>query len=56
MITLESNIEFLTNFNAWRRDISDAQNMLMPSPEDIGLHLDFAIAALKNKEKKESQK
>lgn len=46
MITIKSNIAFLTDFNAWRRDVSDAQHMPMSSPAEIGLHLDFAIQSL----------
>ena len=46
MLTLKSNIAFLTHFNEWRRDVSDAQHMPMPSPAEIGLHLDFAIQSL----------
>ena len=47
MINLKSNIAFLTNFNEWRRDVSDTQHLPMPSPAEIGLHLDYAIESLK---------
>lgn len=43
MITIESNINFLIDYNAWRRSEHDN----MPSPKDIGLNLDFAIEQLK---------
>ena len=46
MITIKTNIAFLSAFNAWRRDISDTQHMPMPSPAEIGLHLDFSIQSL----------
>ena len=46
MITLESNIAFLIKLNIWRRDIKDRNNMPMPSPEEIGLHIDFAVSEL----------
>ena len=46
MITIKTNIAFLSDFNAWRRDVSDTQHMPMPSPAEIGLHLDFSIQSL----------
>ena len=46
MITIKSNIAFLTALNAWRRDISDTQHMPMQNPTDVGLNIDYAIASL----------
>ena len=51
MINIKSNIAFLTDFNAWSRDVSDALHMPMPSPAEIGLHLDFSIQSLAMLEK-----
>lgn len=45
MITIESNIKFLSLFNAWRRDISDTHPM--HNQKEIGLNIDFAITQLK---------
>ena len=51
MITIESNIKFLEELNAWRRDISDTHAMPMQSPKEIGLNIDFAIKKLKTIQK-----
>jgi hypothetical protein len=50
MITINSNIEFLSIYNAWRRDISDTHPMPMQNPTEIGLNLDFAIQSLRELE------
>ena len=47
MITLKGNIEFLTNYNLWRRDVNAARTNTMPSPTVIGLNIDYAIESLK---------
>ena len=47
MITIQSNIAFLTQYNLWRRDHDEELGLAMPSPAEIGLHLDFAIEHLK---------
>lgn len=46
MITIKSNIAFLTDFNAWRKNISDSKRIPQPSFDEIILHIDFAIQSL----------
>ena len=47
MITIQSNIAFLTQYNLWRRGHDEYLGLAMPSPTEKGLHLDFAIEHLK---------
>jgi len=42
---LKQNIDFLRNYNQWRRNNSDVP-MTMPSPFLIGLNIDVAIKHL----------
>jgi len=46
MITLKENIDFLRNYNNWRRGVDESLDM--PNPKEIGLHLDYAIERLQS--------
>jgi len=43
MITIKSNIEYLTDYNKWRR----GEAITSPNPKELGLNLDYAIETLK---------
>lgn len=45
MITIKSNIEYLTQYNLWRRD--NTGEIKMPNPTELGLHIEYAIETLK---------
>lgn len=46
MITLKENIDFLRNYNNWRR--CNDNSIEQPTPLSIGLHIDYAIERLQS--------
>lgn len=47
-MTKQQTIDFLINFNKWRRG---SETIEMPNPKEIGIAIDLAIKFLKQKEK-----
>lgn len=51
MTQKDEALQILKDYNAWRRDKGDTENLVMPDPKKIGEAIDVAITVLSEPER-----